>query len=159
MKLKENKEQSQKIDTRNYVVRLLAYVHGRRQKKNILLVKRSYKYCSILAHFQNPIHSNSQNTKIRAYNFKLSKLSLNTRQLFSKLDKQMRECVPLFIAKILATIHIFFLNYLLLFKISKFKVRIVWISRILNLMFKVWIFRSLNLIFKVWISRHPILTL
>ena len=32
------------------MVRLLGYVHGRKRKENIILVKRSYKDCSILVH-------------------------------------------------------------------------------------------------------------
>ena len=63
------------------------------------------------------------------------------------MDEQMREWAHLFIAKILATIHVFFP---IIYYFSKFKVQ--------SLIFKLWIFRSLNLIFKVWISRHPILT-
>ena len=56
---KKNKEQAQKKTPENYVVRLLAYVHGRRQKENILLVKRNYKYYGLLSHYPKSQYTQS----------------------------------------------------------------------------------------------------
>ena len=58
------------------MVRLLAYVHGRRQKENILLVKRSYKYCSILTHFPKSKYTQTLKTlKQELYYLNFTKFS------------------------------------------------------------------------------------
>ena len=64
-----------KEDTRNYVVRLLAYIHGRRQKENILLVKRNYKYYGILAHYPKSQYTQTSNHKSLKSLLKLLKYS------------------------------------------------------------------------------------
>ena len=83
MKLKENKEQAQKKTPENYVVRLLAYVHRRKQNENILLVKMNYKYCGILTHYLKSQYTQTRKTLITQEFIKLLILStITTQQLW-----------------------------------------------------------------------------
>ena len=92
------------------MVQLLAYVHGRKQKENILLVKMSYKYCGILAHYPKSQYTQTLKTLITQEFIKLLTLSTlkeRNASLSMELDTKMRVGSPLYIAKILA---FFFFN-------------------------------------------------
>ena len=89
------------MDTRNYVVRLLAYAHRRRQNENILLMKRSYKYYSILSHYAEPQYTQTFKSLNKSFYYLNSTKTLcrncfsQLSTLFTKLDtsSKLRACI------------------------------------------------------------------
>ena len=99
MKNKHNRGH-QKLRGSAFSLHLRAKTEG-----NILLVKRSYKYCSILAHFPESQYTQTLRTLITQEFIKLlifSTLKESNASLSMELDTKMRVGSPLYIAKILA---------------------------------------------------------
>ena len=64
MKLQENKEQVQKMNTINYVARLLAYVYGQKQKENFTSDMKITSIIIFWLTFQNPNTPNLSLTRL-----------------------------------------------------------------------------------------------
>ena len=119
---KKNKEQAQKRTPENYVVRLLAYVHGRKQKKNNLLVKRSYKYCGILACYPKPQYTQTLTTLITQEFIKLL-ISHTTLSLLQNREEKLKKMewikwggsLSIYIQNWLLNYYYFFLGGILFF--------------------------------------------
>ena len=74
------------------MVCFLAYIHERKTEENILLVKISYKYCSILAHFpklQCTQTLKTLNTQEFVKTLKLLSLSLSLFKIEKRNLKEM----------------------------------------------------------------------